>query len=110
MRVPLKSFSVTTDENGLVSITIDGQVPNMDLIQKLELVIDACDMVPFVRLTAITGKLGVTLGNTELEIKPGDPNKPTFGRDFSPGQPVTVRPGDIFGRCVRPETPGPQQG
>ena len=75
--IPVTSFELKY-EGGVLVVLIDGQPLNMRLLQKAEVVIDAQLQTPFVRLTAVAGDTGVKLGNTLLELRPGDPSKPTF--------------------------------
>ena len=75
--IPLTSFDMKYTDGRLV-VLLDGQPLNMHLLQKVEVVIDAQLQQPFVRLTTVAGDTGVKFGNTLLEMKQGDPSKPTF--------------------------------
>lgn len=78
-QIPISSFGLDF-KDGHLTVTVDGQPFDMRLLQRVEVVLDAQLMIPFVRLTAVAGDTGVKLGNTTLEIKAGDPRKPTFGQ------------------------------
>ena len=98
--IPLTSFEMAYRDGKLV-VLLDGQPLNMHLLQKVEVVIDAQLMQPFVRLTAQAGDTGVKLGNTLLEMKLGDPSKATFEKP--PASPPYHGHG-----CVGPTTDGHQ--
>ena len=78
-QIPITKFSFDFTD-GKLTVLVDGQPVDLRLLQKVEVVLDASLMQPYVRLTVLAGDTGVRLGNTVLEMKPGDPNKPTFAQ------------------------------
>lgn len=99
-QIPVSSVLMSF-KDGQFTLSIDGQPFNLRLLQRVELVIDALLTTPFIRLTALTGDTGVTLGNTVLEVQHGDPGRHTFDDSVA-------WPSDSAGRAG--PAPGHQEG
>lgn len=66
-------------QRGVLKLEVDGQPLNLQLLQKLEFVIDAKDCAPTLTLTVLRGDTGVRLDGAILRLAEGEPGGQTFG-------------------------------